>query len=469
VAADLSRCGAGMRSRSAAAVGAAPTVLAKLCRVAVDIVPIGLALDERDVFTLWAPRWRDAGDEWEAFLGKDEDLYAFESVPDLVAFVRGDSDNDLADHPSWKTLTALSAHELDPAEDKRFDLIKVYELLAEKPRQESVEELQGTMAIVSAIGSVCELPAVTKFFNGNPVLSSLSGGVENFSDKAGLRRWHEIGATVDKGWDKVVDAIEGIISIPKVDSDAAKQAEAELLAAPENELDDVDEVEDVEDVDVDEDVDNEAETADTDDVDTTEHEHEETVSHDDNLVLGGDDDFWMKVGIDPIRMITGAGTFYTLRCYLDDEPVFLGRNGRISVFNSERALARYLADEHDHDLSGLATYDDIRTAATDGSLRVDITEDNVYVLTGLADDIGDGPEALDREQLELAVELLRDAGVYAEENLVDDTLEGDTPLGKLVAYVLDPGTSRKPAAPYADAVAQWELLETFVESRLRPE
>ncbi len=437
--------------------------LAKLCRVAADIVPIGLALDDRDVYTLWAPRWRDSGDEWEAFLGKDEDLYAFESVPDLVAFVRADHDNDLADHPEWQTLTALSAHELDPDADKRFDLIKVYEMLADKPSQESVDELQGTMAIVSAIGSVCELPAVTKFFNGNPVLASLSGGAENFTNKAGLRRWHEIGAVVDKGWDKVVDAIEEIISTPQVDSDAVKQAEAELLAAPENELDDVDE-----------DIDDEAETSDTGDVDTDEdegkeHHDDEQAAHDHTGVLGSDSDFWEKVGIDPIRMITSAGTFYTLRCYLGDEPVFLGRNGRISVFGSERALARYLADEHDHDLSGLATYDDIRTAATDGSLRIDVSEDNVYVLTGLADDIADGPDALDREQLELAVELLKDVGDYAEERIVDNTLKADTPLGKVVAHALDPDAVRKPSAPYTDAVSEWERLETFLESRLRPE
>ena len=164
-------------------------------------MPIGLALDDRDVYTLWAPRWRDDGDEWEAFLGKDEDLYAFESVPDLVAFVRADHDNDLADHPAWGTLTSLSAHELDPDADNQFDLIKVYELLAEKPTPESVEELQGTMAIVSAIGSVCELPAITQFFIGYPVVAWRSGGAANFADMAGSRRWHEIGAVVDKGWD----------------------------------------------------------------------------------------------------------------------------------------------------------------------------------------------------------------------------------------------------------------------------
>ena len=87
------------------------------------------------------------------------------------------------------------------------------------------------------------------------------------------------------------------------------------------------------------------------------------------VVLGSDEDFWAKVGIDPIRIMTRTGTFYTLRCYFDDRPIFLGRNGRISVFSSERALASYLADEHDHDLSDLSTYDDINTAATDGSCR----------------------------------------------------------------------------------------------------
>ena len=108
-----------------------------------------------------------------------------------------------------------------------------------------------------------------------------------------------------------------------------------------------------------------------------------------------------------------------MRCYFDDRPVFLGRNGRISVFSSERSLARYLADEHDHDLSELSTYDDIRTAATDGSLNVDVTDDNVYVLTGLVDDLADGPDAIDRDQLDLVVEFLRDVGDYSEEDTVD--------------------------------------------------
>ncbi|MGE5693817.1 MAG: primosomal protein [Candidatus Sericytochromatia bacterium] len=418
-----------------------------------DIVPIKLGLDERDVFTLYAPRWRDANDEWEAFLGAGDDLYAFESVADLVAFVRSKAENDLSDHPAWEALTTASAHKFTPKDDKHCDLINVYELLAEKPTQESVEELAGTLAIVSAIGSVCELPAVSKFFNGNPVLSSVSGGIAEFSDKPGHRRWDEIGAVIGRGWDKVIDAIEEVISTPDVDADASAKAAAELEEpAPEEE-------------------EQEEETAEVEEETEPASEETETVSAapPDNVVLGADEDFWAKVGIDPIRLMTSAGTFYTLRCYLDETPIFLGRNGRISVFGSERALARYLADQHDHDLSDLATYDDIRTAATDGSLRVDVTDDNVYVLMGIADDLADGPDAIDRDQLELAVELLRDVGDYSEDSTVDNALEPGTPLGKVVAHVLDPDNTRKPGGPYAKAVDQWTELESFVESRLRQE
>ena len=120
--------------------------------MAADIVPIRLGLTKGDLYTLWAPRWRDAGDEWEAFLGKDEDLYAFDSVADLAAFVRTNSDNDLADHPAWAGLADASAHRFDPEEERQYDLIGVQELAAEKPTEDSVATLHRTLAIVSSIG-----------------------------------------------------------------------------------------------------------------------------------------------------------------------------------------------------------------------------------------------------------------------------------------------------------------------------
>jgi hypothetical protein len=425
--------------------------------MAADIVPIRLGLTKGDLYTLWAPRWRDKGDEWEAFLGKDEDLYAFETVADLVAFVRTNTDNDLTDHPAWEALTEANAHRFDPPEDRQYDLVSLQELVAEKPSEDTVKELHRTLAIASAIGSVCEMPAVTKFFNGNPMLGTVGGGIDAFAGRAGRKRWTEIETVIGRSWDNVVDAIDEIVTIPDVDTAASKKAEAELAEpAPEPEADEEIAEADIEDTD---DTDVEAEV----------EESDVRANHAQGLVLGSDDDFWLKVGIDPVRMMTSAGTYFTLRCYLDDEPIFLGRNGRISVFPSERTLARYLADEHDHDLSDLATYDDIRTAATDGSLQVDISDDNVYVLTGIADDLADGPDAIDRDQLQLAVELLRDVGDYAEDTTVEETLDADQPLGRVVAHVLDPETVRRPSPPYAKAVEQWEALEAFVESRLRRE
>jgi hypothetical protein len=87
----------------------------------------------------------------------------------------------------------------------------------------------------------------------------------------------------------------------------------------------------------------------------------------------------------------------------------------------------------------------------------------------VADDLADGPEAVDREQLELAVELLRDVGDYSEDSTVDDALGADTDLGKLVGHVLDPDSVRKPKGPYSKAAQKWGELESFVESRLRQE
>jgi hypothetical protein len=300
------------------------------------------------------------------------------------------------------------------------------------------------------------MPAVTKFFNGNPVLGTVGGGIEAFSGRAGRKRWAEIEAVIGRGWDNVVDAIDEIVTIPDVDKAASQKAEAELAEpAPEPEEVEVEE----ETTDDAGETEAEADVEDTDDL----------ADHAEGLVLGSDDDFWLKVGIDPVRVMTSGGTFYTLRCYLDDTPIFLGRNGRVSVFSSGGALARYLADEHDHDLSDLATYDDIRTAATDGSLNVNVSDDNVYVLTGIADDLADGPDAIDRDQLELAVEFLRDVGDYSEDTTVDEILDADQPLGRVVAHVLDPDTVKRPSPPYAKAVEQWEALEAFVESRLRQE
>ncbi|WP_225731222.1 MULTISPECIES: primosomal protein [unclassified Nocardia] len=413
-----------------------------------DIVPIELGLTDGDLVTLWAPRWRDGDDEWEAFLGHEDALYGFESVAELAAFIRTNSDNDLVDHPAWQVVAGLSAVELEPEENFTFDLVAVPELAAGDPDVDTIAELEDTLGMVRNIGEVCELETVTKFFGSHPVLGALPGGVSAFVGRDGEELWDQIGAAIAKDWDAVLDAIDSVVRTPEVDAEAVAVAEAELLAAEENVVDADDaaeaDEEEFEPVDLDED--------DEDDEDGDEDE---------------DESFWHEVGIDPVKIVTADGSYFTLRCYLDDEPIFLGRKGLITVFDSERALARYLADDHDHDLARVSTYSDVQTAAVDGSLEVEVTDENVYVIPGLADDLAEGPEAVDIEQLDLAVELFTDAADYADDDSVEQALAQSTPLGWYVSYLLNPDPNRlAPNPPFAAEAQAWRELEHAFESRL---
>ncbi|WP_330232850.1 primosomal protein [Nocardia sp. NBC_00508] len=410
-----------------------------------DIVPIELGLTDGDLVTLWAPRWRDGDDEWEAFLGHEDALYGFESVAELAAFIRTNSDNDLVDHPAWKVVAGLSAVELEPEENFSFDLVAVPELAAGDPDVDTVAELEDTLGMVRNIGEVCELEAVTKFFGSHPVLGALPGGVSAFVGRDGEELWDQIGAAIAKGWDDVLDAIDSVVQTPEVDAEAVAVAEAELLAAEENVVD----ADDAADSDEDE----EFESVDLDD------EEEEDEDEDES--------FWNEVGIDPIKIVMSEGSFFTLRCYLDDEPIFLGARGSITVFSSERALARYLADDHEHDLARVSTFADVQTAAVDGSLEVEVTDENVYVLPGLSEDLAEGPEAVDIEQLDLAVELFTDAADYADDDTVEQALAQSTPLGWYVSYLLNPDPTRlAPNPPFTAEAQAWRELERNLESRL---
>ncbi|GAC80713.1 hypothetical protein GM1_020_00770 [Gordonia malaquae NBRC 108250] len=414
-----------------------------------DIVPIELGLTEGNLFTLWAPRWREGDDEWEAFLGLDEDLYALDSVAELAAFVRGDDDNDLADHPAWETIKQLQADELVPDDRHSYDLVGVPELAAEDPRAEVVAELEDALEIVRIIGEVCELAPITKVFTGNPILGAVTVGTDNFAGRDGVDLWVRIGRIIAKNWDDVLDALDEVISRPKVDAAAVEEAEEELAAAASAE--DEDEPEDEDGVDSIDDEDEESDEGDDED--------------DDDLV--DEDDFWAAVGIDPIRIYTDEGEFLTLRCYLGDDPLFLGSKGKIFGFGSERALTRFLADGKGHDLAKLSTFADVRSAAETAEIEYQVLPENVYSLQGIDEDILDGPRRVDSKQLDLAVELLTDAADYAGIDTVGEELASTTPLGWFVDYTINPDPKRlAPSGPFDNEAEVWRALVVDFEDRL---
>ncbi|TCW20577.1 hypothetical protein EDD19_13125 [Dietzia cinnamea] len=400
-----------------------------LTSMAKDIVPIELGLPEGDVTTLWAPSWREDNDDWEAFLGLGDDLYAFDSTAELLALVRSGAEHDLQDHPSWEQFAQSDVLDFRAADENCYDLVGVLELLGENPTESSVDEIDQSFAIARSIGEVCELDTVTKFFNGNPVLASVTHGMDEFYGRDGLKLWKSIRKTVAKGWDDVLDAIQDVMTTPELDRSEVERARHDLetaeAALPEPE---------------------------------PEPEPAPTGYPEGSL--------WESVGIDPIKIVFADQEYLSLRCYLGDRPVFLGDGDQAYVFTSPRGLARFLADNDDATLSRVATYERVKLAAVDGSLDVHVTDDNAYVLAGLDRDIEVGPDMVDSDQLALAVELVTDLANYVGDADLEASVTGrGSALRRFLHYVLNPDDAKllEPTAPFDDEATEWRDLVDDVE------
>ncbi|GAA1052224.1 hypothetical protein G6017_04410 [Dietzia sp. B44] len=400
-----------------------------LTGMAKDIVPIELGLPEGDVTTLWAPSWREDNDDWEAFLGLDEDLYAFDSTAELLALVRSGAQHDLQDHPSWDEFATSDVLAFRAADENCYDLVGVLELLGENPTESSVDEIDQSFTIARSIGEVCELDTVTKFFNGNPILAAVTRGMDEFYGRDGLKLWKSIRKTVAKGWDDVLDAIQDVMTTPEVPRAEVDRARADLEAA--------------------------------------EAALPEPAPEPEAAPTGyPEGSLWETVGIDPVKIIFADQEYLSLRCYLGDRPVFLGDGDQAYVFTSARGLSRYLADHDDETLSHVATYERVKIAAIDGSLDVHVTEDNTYVLAGLDRDIEVGPGMVDSGQLALAVELVTDLANYVGDSDLEAAVTGrGTSLRRFLHYVLNPDDARllEPSAPFDDEAGEWRDLVDDVE------
>ena len=401
--------------------------------MAAEIIPIQLGLTAGNGLTLWAPRWREEGEEWEAFLGHGDDLYVFPTPAQLAAFIRGTAEHDLTDHPEWEAASTALPDELVPDDDHRFDLIGVPELVAEAPDIWTLAELADTVAILHSLAEVCDLPAIEDVLADADGFALLSAGEQAFTGRQGEKLWNGIGAVVAKRWGEVIEAIDGVVRTPEVDADLLKDAEAEAVAT--HTVLDADEDEDVPEL--------------------------EEGERDPELA------FWDEIGIDCIEITVGGRTGWTLRCYLEDEPVFLSRTNKIQIFSSDEQLENYLTDAGaDHKLATLAVWPEVREAIDGGDAVVVAGPENTYQLDGLGDELLAGPGAVNRRQLELAVELLTDAAAARKDEETADALSSATPLSSLISSIVKPDPDRMaPAPPFDDEVAAWSVLvDTFAST-----
>jgi hypothetical protein len=406
--------------------------------MASDIVPIQLALTAGDLVTLWAPQWREDGEEWEAFLGNEDAVFAFPEVTQLAAFVRTAREHDLVDHPAWPVVPELAVAELAPDDTQRYDVVGVPELVGGDVDRWTIGELAAVTGMVRSIADVCGLDTVTEVLDSAPGFELLNQGALAFDGRKGGRLWTQLTETITERWDDVLVALDDVVHTPPVDPDALAVAEKELAAAGE----------------------------DTPVVDDGTGTPEPAAGNWAGRAL----EFWNEVGIDPIRITTEDGEYLTLRCYLDDAPVFLGSDGRIDVFPTERTLTAWIGGRggDGHDLVAASTWPEVVERARVGALEVDVDPANVYVLAGLDDSIADGTLEVDPQQLELAAELLVDAGDWAGDDEPREALADEQPLGRLVAVMTKGDPSLPTPGPQLDAeAAELRRLVADLRARLR--
>ncbi len=395
--------------------------------MAPQIIPIELSLTAGNGVTLWASRWQEDGEEWEAFLGHGDDLYVFPSAAHLAAFIRTTDEHDLADHPEWDTATALLADELAPDDDHRFDIVGVPELVSQAPDIWALAELADTVAILHSLADVCGLDVIDDVLGEADGFALLSAGPPAFMGKTGAKLWDGIGAVVVRRWDEVIEALDAIATTPEVDAAALSIAQVELDA-----------------------------------VSSIESEPEPVEQEPDDR--DPDLTFWDDIGVDPIEVGVSGRTGWTLRCYLDDEPVFLAVDGRPQVFSTPERLERYITDSAAaHQMSTLSVWPEIVSAVKNGDASVIAGPENTYQLDGLGEALVVGPGATNRRMLALAVELLTDAGTARSDSEVADSLSTATPLGNLIRAITNPDPNRLlPAPPFDDEAAAFtHLVDEF--------
>ncbi|RBY89880.1 hypothetical protein [Blastococcus sp. TF02A-26] len=449
-----------------------------------SIVPIALTLDDRTGYTLWAPPWEEDGEEWQAFLGTTEGdtarVHLFPTPAALASFCRTATDHDLADHPVWPVVTGLGPADLTPDDDHRYDLDGVYDIAAENPDRWAVEELAATIDIVSRLAECLdtadedddldddlaaddedddrgvdpdveletrssgadadrggEFEALAELV-ARPEVGSLGLGVDAFAGRAGEDAWVGMGSALDELWEDVVEELSA-----HLDWTGAGTVRIEDYPSAAESVEEDDLIDDGDDEPEDEDAD-EAPAAVAAVPATT--PGTSTIRGGTRVAAGpaavaAAAEFWEAVGILPVELVVPEGAGLTLRCYVEDEARFLGRDGEVYLFPSPAELSRYCAGDEEHDLTGIASWPEV--AATDTEPLP--AEQDRYDLTELAEvlaEVADGAAGLvTHEALLQPVKGVRDVAEYAGLTRVAELLAPTAPLGRAVARA-----DREPAA-----------------------
>ncbi|MDY5785502.1 hypothetical protein [Corynebacterium sp.] len=397
------------------------------------ILPVKIALTEGDFYTLWAPTWREHGSEWQAFLGDDQSVIVFRSPEELLAYIESTPRHDLSDHPAWATFEQSGADRVVPSEDHYYDIVGAPNFLVGRPSYANVSALDRVFHITRSLSQVTATEQGQIFFSSHSILNNVSRGSEHYAGENGASEWTGVGRVVLGNWAKVVaslDAATRVADTSAFNEATLSDARARIAEATERRAEE-----------------------------RRQAEAQRTASA--AAADPYDSSPWAAAGIDPVRVTVQGTTVYTLRTYLDGAPVFLGKYGEIFTFPSAKHLARWMADNDEHDLATVATWPDLVNLANAGELDVTVHADNAYSFNGLAEDIRKGPDAVDTEQMTKAYELLADAADWAKDDSLNAFLLANPRMQDYLAYMMGSteAAGYVPSAPFDDKADGWRALE----------
>lgn len=403
------------------------------------ILPVKLSLTEGDFYTLWAPTWKEKGTQWQAFLGDDQSVLAFNSPEELLAYLNTNPSHDLSDHPKWEAFNTQGDDRVVPGDKQYYDIIGAPNFLAGRPSHENVSSLARVFQVSRSLAEVASAEHAQIFFASHSILGNVNRGADHYAGENGMSEWSGVGRVVLANWKQVVESLDEVVRVVDTQDLDANEVAAATTAIAEAQ---------------------EARAA-----------AEEQRRADEQAQAAAQDPYdssaWGLAGIDPVKVSIQGQSVYTLRTYLNGAPVFLGKYGEIITFPSTKHLGRWILENDDHDLAGVSTWQDILNAANAGDLKVEVHPDNSYSFNGIAADIAKGTDAVDTKQMAKAYELLADAADWAKDDSLNSLLLANPRMQDYLAYML--GSTRAagyvPSAPFTDKAEAWTEMENQLIKR----
>ncbi|MDN8594983.1 MULTISPECIES: hypothetical protein [unclassified Corynebacterium] len=403
------------------------------------ILPVKISLTEGDYYTLWAPTWRQGGSEWQAFLGDADDVLVFDSPEALLVYLEDYKDHDLADHPKWEAFQSGGDDRVVPGEKNTYDIVGLPHFLAGRPSHENVSAVSRTFQLARSLAEVASAQDASIFFASHSILNNVHRGHEHYAGETGLDEWSGVGRAVLANWESVVASLDDAVRLvadDELDSSRVKAAADDIAAATDA---------------------REEQRA------KAEKEAEEARAAADPY----DSSAWAEAGIDPVKITVQGKGVYTMRTYIGDAPVFLGKFGEIFTFPTAKHMLRWIVDNDDHELARVSTWTDLQNLANAGELEVTVHPDNSYSLNGIASDIEKGVDAVDTQQMSKAYELMADAADWADDDSLNSYLLANPRMQDYLAYMLGSteAAGYVPSAPFNDKADGWRELEELLVKR----